>query len=58
MREIFTKIPTTNPKHTPEEFKKKFRICLKDIGGEWYVKTMCNPPPPLKMSCLSQNQKE
>ena len=34
----FQKIPTTEPKPTPEEFKKKWQLILTNIGVQWYVK--------------------
>ena len=54
---LFKQITLTNHELTPEGFKKR-QIILSDIGGQWYLKKNCNPPPPLVKPCLIKDKQE
>ena len=46
MRELFEKIPNTNPTTIHGEFKTTHQLISTDIGVRWYMNKMLKPPPP------------
>ena len=57
-KENFKQIPTEIPTPTLEYFKRKHLTLLADIGGDWFIKTMHNPKPPMKKPRLSNKQQQ
>ena len=54
MREMFRKVPTTNPKPAPEPFKNnKWKLLLKDIGEQCYVDKFVTSNPHWKIRVLA-----
>ena len=58
IRENLKQITTEIPKSTPEDFKKKCKTLLTDIGGEWYLNNMRNPKPHMNNMKLSNKQQQ
>ena len=54
MKEIYKTIITEIPKPDPEYFNIKRLTILTDIGGEWYLKNMCNTKPSTNKSRFSK----